>query len=39
LPKLDKAINMILSFCTVGIAPTMNFLNEWLYFFKNFWLY
>lgn len=28
LPKLDKAIDMILSFCTVGIAPTMNFLNE-----------
>ncbi|HLO43136.1 MAG TPA: aminoacyl-tRNA hydrolase [Leadbetterella sp.] len=28
MPKLDKAIEMILSFCTVGIAPTMNFLNE-----------
>lgn len=28
MPKLDKAIDMILSFCTVGIAPTMNFLNE-----------
>jgi PTH1 family peptidyl-tRNA hydrolase len=28
LPKLDKAIDMILSFCTVGIASTMNFLNE-----------
>jgi len=28
LPKLDKSIDMILSFCTIGIAPTMNFLNE-----------
>jgi peptidyl-tRNA hydrolase, PTH1 family len=26
--KLDKAIEMILSFCTLGIAPTMNFMNE-----------
>jgi PTH1 family peptidyl-tRNA hydrolase len=28
MPKLDKAIDMILCFCTAGIAPTMNFLNE-----------
>jgi PTH1 family peptidyl-tRNA hydrolase len=26
--KLDKAIDMILSFCSVGIERTMNFLNE-----------
>lgn len=28
LPKLDKAIEMVLSFCTAGISTTMNFLNE-----------
>ena len=26
--KTDKAIDMILSFCTQGITPTMNFYNE-----------
>lgn len=28
MPKFDKAIEMILSFCTAGIGTTMNFLNE-----------
>jgi PTH1 family peptidyl-tRNA hydrolase len=28
LPKLDKAIEMIFSFCSAGIVTTMNFLNE-----------
>lgn len=28
LPKIDKAIEMILSFCTQGINPTMNNYNE-----------
>ncbi len=27
-PKIDKAIDMILSFCTIGITRTMNLYNE-----------
>ncbi|NBA86285.1 aminoacyl-tRNA hydrolase [Emticicia sp. CRIBPO] len=28
IDRLDKAIEMVLSFCTIGIERTMNFLNE-----------
>jgi hypothetical protein len=26
---MDKAIEMILSFCTIGAERTMNFFNNW----------